>query len=431
YYQHLYTLDCQVEHTDCESLQDLGLWIIKKRSDPAGREWTGRKTVQESNHLMAYLREQWELQKQMQTQPLPKHSSQRGKKAVQEVLCLRELLAILKGQWDKLERAILDIDLNNQDENVKKLLVVKKNIADVEKKGQRDARDSHLTLSPYLHERINALALKAWLVVLLQSRKFQRDRLEPSFHKQINEAKIHSQIAQSVKRKDPGIQKLACSYNEKVLTVERMVALRKAPRNAVPPKCIPMDQLFSLDVDNEIWQDMGLTDEWDITTPPPWLADDSVRSRIQGMLDINRSQEELLRLHHERNAMQYWFSEEWAVLGEALEWTVHPDVVHQLLQKKHELLQLCCWWQHDLGNFGALEGLPDWGPSAEELCDMLLDMEGEFLDHEGDCKGRCQIDIDEEEEEEDEVVDCDEDTYYTVIGFDTVEGQDNNSDTEG
>ncbi|KAL0571162.1 hypothetical protein V5O48_010801 [Marasmius crinis-equi] len=438
YYQRLYTLDCQVEHAERESLQGLGLWISKKRGDAAGREWTGQKAVQESGHSTAYLREQWELQKQTQTQPLPKRSSQRGKKAVQEVLRLRESFAILKGQRDDLERAILDVDSEDWEENVKKLPVVKKNIADVEKKvrqrelllGVEETQEiRHLTSSPYLRERMNALALKARLVALLRSRKFQRDRLERSFRKQINEAKIHSQIAQSVKRKDPGIQKLARSYNEKVSTMERMVASRKAPRNAVPPKRIPMDQLFSLDVDDEIWQDVGLTDEWDTTTPPPWLADDSVRSGIRGMLDVDRSQEELLRLRHERNAMQYWFSEEWAVLGEALERT---DVVHQLLQKKRELLRLCCRWQRNLGNLGASEGVPDWGPSAEELRETLLDIEGEFLDHEGGHEGRCQRDIDEEEEEEeeDEVVDCDEDTYNTVIAFDTVEGRDDNSDTE-
>ncbi|KAL0568568.1 hypothetical protein V5O48_013416 [Marasmius crinis-equi] len=372
YHQRIYTLDCQVEYADQESLKGLGLWISKKQSDAAGREWTGQRAVQESGHTSDYLREQWELQRETQTQPLP---------TVQEVLRLRESLTVLKGQRDELERAILDIHLEDWDDNMQKLPLVKNSIADTEKREIR-----HLMTSPYLRERMNALALKTRLVALLRSRKFQRDRLERSFRKQINEAKIHSQIAQSVKQKDPGIQKLARSYNEKVAGMERMVTSRKAPRNAIPPKQIPMDQLFSLDVDDEIWQDVGLTDEWDTATPPPWLADDSVRSGIRGMLDIDRSKEELTRLAHERDSMQHWFSEEWAVLAEAISET-------------------------------------------EELHETSLDMEGEFLGYEEVEEQRNQAE-EEAEDSEGEDIDCDKEVYSTVIAFDTVEGRDDASDDD-
>ncbi|KAL0567136.1 hypothetical protein V5O48_014855 [Marasmius crinis-equi] len=232
--------------------------------------------------------------------------------------------------------------------------------------------------------------------------------------------------------------------------MEKMVARRQAPRNAVPRKHIPMNQLFSLNVDDEIWQDVGLTDQWDDSTPPPWLADDSVRSGIRGMLDIDRSQEELVRLSHERDAMQCWFSEEWAILAVALEETsefcgvfdcahgltmraVQPDALYQLLQKKEDLLHLCCQWQADLGDMRASEGIPAWGPSPEELRDTRLDMRGEFLDAEGRGEAvyghRTGMEgFEDEEDVEDEVVDCDEDIYNTVIAFDTVEGRDIASD---
>ncbi|KAL0571742.1 hypothetical protein V5O48_010213 [Marasmius crinis-equi] len=294
--------------------------------------------------------------------------------------------------------------------------------------------------SPYLREQMNALTVKARLVAHLRSRKFQRDRLERSYRKQTNEEKIHTQIARSVKRKDPGIQRLARSYNEKVSKMEKMVSLRQAPRNAAPPKQIPMDQLFSLDVDDEIWQDVGPTDEWDNSTPPPWLANDSVRSGIRGMLEVDRSQEERVRLAHERDAMQCWFSEEWAVLALVLNETVHPDARYLLLQKRDELLRLCCRWQADLGDMRASDGIPAWGPSAEELREARLDMNGQFLydkeraramdEHRADGEG-LEDEEDEEvgcDEEEDGVADCDEDVHNTVIAFDTVEGRNSDSD---
>ncbi|KAL0568123.1 hypothetical protein V5O48_013862 [Marasmius crinis-equi] len=428
YYQRLYTLDCQIEHADKESLQGLGLWLSKKRSDASRRQWVGQRAVEGSGHTIEFLRTQWALQKETQMRPLPKRSGQRGKKAVQEVLRLQESLVILKGQKADLEQAILDIDSEDWDENVQRLLVVTKQIADTEKRvrqkevllGVEETQEiRHLMSSPYLCDC-----------------KFQRDRLERSYRKQINEEKIHSQIARSVKRKDLGIQKLARSYNRNVAKMEKMVARQQAPRNAVPPKHILMDQLFSLDVDDKIWQDVGLTDQWDNSTPPPWLADDSVRSGIRGMLDIDRSQEELARLSHERDAMQCWFSEEWAILAVALEETVQPDALYQLLQNQEDLLRLCCQWQADLGDMRASGGIPTWGPSTEELWETQLDMRGEFLDAEqrGEAVYGHGTDIEgledgeDVEDGEDEVADCDEDVYNTVIAFDTVEGRDIASD---
>ncbi|KAL0566324.1 hypothetical protein V5O48_015695, partial [Marasmius crinis-equi] len=84
------------------------------------------------------------------------------------------------------------------------------------------------------------------------------------------------------------------------------------------PRPIPMDTLFSLDVDNKIWQDVGLTDEWDHGDLPPWLADDKVRAGIRGLLCYDRGREEIARLMQERDAMQDWFAEEWSVLIEAI-----------------------------------------------------------------------------------------------------------------
>ncbi|KAL0567902.1 hypothetical protein V5O48_014088 [Marasmius crinis-equi] len=145
--------------------------------------------------------------------------------------------------------------------------------------------------------------------------------------------------------------------------------------------------------------------------------------------------------------MQYWFSEEWAVLSLALNKTVHPDARYLLIQKRNELLCLCCRWQADLGNMQASGGIPAWGPSAEELREAWLDMNGQFLynkehargmdgyraDAEGPEDEDEEVACDEEDgvadcDEEDGVAECDGDVHNTVIAFDTVEERNSDSD---
>lgn len=83
-----------------------------------------------------------------------------------------------------------------------------------------------------------------------------------------------------------------------------------------------MEGLFDLDVDDDIWLDIGLgydDDDADVSVPPLWLSNDSVRVGIRAMLDRDRCLEERQRLLDERSAMQEWFSEEWTVVTRAMQ----------------------------------------------------------------------------------------------------------------
>ncbi|KAJ3720654.1 hypothetical protein C8R42DRAFT_643039 [Lentinula raphanica] len=72
------------------------------------------------------------------------------------------------------------------------------------------------------------------------------------------------------------------------------IAKKRAPAHAIAPRPIPMKELFSLDVDDAIWDDCGLEGDDDSVDPPLWLSDDQVR--------------------HEVLMMEEWFSEEWKVV---------------------------------------------------------------------------------------------------------------------
>ncbi|KAG1808784.1 hypothetical protein EV424DRAFT_1328684, partial [Suillus variegatus] len=52
-----------------------------------------------------------------------------------------------------------------------------------------------------------------------------------------------------------------------------------APPSAIPPHPIAHEGIFLLDVDDEIWQDIGLND--DGMHLPAWLLDEATRSGIR------------------------------------------------------------------------------------------------------------------------------------------------------
>ncbi|KAJ3990653.1 hypothetical protein F5050DRAFT_1813708 [Lentinula boryana] len=172
---------------------------------------------------------------------------------------------------------------------------------------------------------MNARALLTRIRERLRSRKFELDRLERSYRKQRSEQRVNDHTQDSVKRRDPTIASLARKYNQYCVELARLIEQRKATRNAVPPKAIDMDKLFSLDVDDDIWLDIGLgydndnDNDNDNTAPPLWLSNEKIREGIRALLDRDRCEEERGRLLAERDAMQQWFHEEWQVLESVAE----------------------------------------------------------------------------------------------------------------
>ncbi|KIK59313.1 hypothetical protein GYMLUDRAFT_141327, partial [Collybiopsis luxurians FD-317 M1] len=76
-----------------------------------------------------------------------------------------------------------------------------------------------------------------------------------------------------------------------------------------------MDHLFSLDVDDNIWLDIGLGyNKENNGLPPLWLSSNDICQGIHVLLDRDRCSEEQQQLLVERNAMQEWLSKEWRVV---------------------------------------------------------------------------------------------------------------------
>uniref|UniRef100_A0A0W0ETS6 Uncharacterized protein n=1 Tax=Moniliophthora roreri TaxID=221103 RepID=A0A0W0ETS6_MONRR len=88
----------------------------------------------------------------------------------------------------------------------------------------------------------------------------------------------------------------------------KLVGTKAAPKHAVAPLPIDTKSLFNLDIDDAIWQNVGLFEE--DSHPPAWLADDNVQLGICALLERDCCNEELVQLQHERDSMQVWFAEE-------------------------------------------------------------------------------------------------------------------------
>ncbi|THU76010.1 hypothetical protein K435DRAFT_198668, partial [Dendrothele bispora CBS 962.96] len=138
-----------------------------------------------------------------------------------------------------------------------------------------------------------------------------------SFRKQKSEQKLHAHTKDSIQRRDPSISTLTTKYNSLCDEMAALIAKGKASTNAQVPRKINKESLFDLDVDKDIWQTFGLSDD-DGEIPPPWMADESVRKGIRAMLELDRCREENARLKIQRQALQEWFVEEWQVLTIAL-----------------------------------------------------------------------------------------------------------------
>jgi hypothetical protein len=113
-----------------------------------------------------------------------------------------------------------------------------------------------------------------------------------------------------MKRREPGIIKLAKTFNDLCKELEQLKRQGKAPRNSTVPRSIDTRGLFNLDVDDDIWQDVGMDDGTEGLIPQ-WMGDEAVREGIKAFLQLDRCLEERARLQHERSAMQDWMKEEW------------------------------------------------------------------------------------------------------------------------
>ncbi|KAG2048979.1 hypothetical protein BDR06DRAFT_1070368 [Suillus hirtellus] len=169
----------------------------------------------------------------------------------------------------------------------------------------------------YLTVCLNARAVKICIQDHLRQHKFELERLERSYRATINaEHKIRASTQYSIKCREPWILKLVFTYNGLCTQLRSLIHQRRAPPSAVPPRPIIRKGIFLLNVNDEIWQDIGLDE--DGINPPAWLSDEATRSGIRLQLEVDQCVEEETCLMQERTVMQKWMSSEWEAIQTVL-----------------------------------------------------------------------------------------------------------------
>ncbi|KAJ7757316.1 hypothetical protein B0H14DRAFT_3096603 [Mycena olivaceomarginata] len=209
--------------------------------------------------------------------------------------------------------------------------------------------------------------------------KFELDLIEWSFHCSRSENQKNDHAGAAIKRREPTISNMVKEYNKLCVDIVTLIRSKKAPAGMVALSPIPAKDIVQLDIDNTIWQDMGLDED---TEPAAWLVNDKVRAGIRTMLQKDRCNEEAPRLKFGAGTVQY-----------------------ELQLRREELLELCVLWKKLLDSLTYNGDLPPWGPTQEEILDCQISGmtasygNGQGSDEEGNLDDDERAGSDEEEEE--------------------------------
>ncbi|KAJ3964610.1 hypothetical protein EV361DRAFT_873869 [Lentinula raphanica] len=230
-----------LNHAASENLAGIGKWLARKWHNAEQRYLEANVEVKGAGH------EPFKFSGQ---------SKEAGRKAVDNALRLKKANEMLVEQIAKLEDILSDLHAEDYEivEAETQLPVLRKKLSEGRSALVREERKlgiedkatyRHLGESPFINLQMNARAIKI----------------------RLRNHRVHHHTEDSVKKRDPSIQKLARQYNSLCAEMQRLISLNCAPRNACSPVLIPMKDLFNLDVDDEIWQDVGL-DDVDGQDPP-------------------------------------------------------------------------------------------------------------------------------------------------------------------
>ncbi|EIN08943.1 hypothetical protein PUNSTDRAFT_67281 [Punctularia strigosozonata HHB-11173 SS5] len=381
FYQRLYVLDRQIHHLDGCHRRTLGDWLARKHHAYLMRLIAAERGLAHCKIPREVLWKEWDAQRMAQTKPKQRQTKDAGTKVIESILLIQDQLRVIEKTIADVERKILTGRGDASTTSYLEELLDEQSRARAKKHNLENGLDlrsrqnlESLRGSKYLTHRVNALALKTRLRDRLRNRKSETSRVERSFRSHSSNKKLASHTQIAVLRREQGIEAVARKYNKLCSEMAELIRKRQAPARAVPPVPIKLESLWSLDVDDDIWQDTGLfDDEGEGGSPPRWLADEKVRDGIRHMLEADRCREEGVRIAKERKTMQRWLQDEWSAVNYALnEKGIRPGLAHQLSIQRDELLALAVVWRRDVAAIPADPALgSSWGPTEVEMTEAI------------------------------------------------------------
>ncbi|KAF5338020.1 hypothetical protein D9611_014648 [Ephemerocybe angulata] len=355
YHQRLFTLDVQVSYLRGQSLLLLGQWIKRKFEKCRAKRNAALEVLGDLTYSEDELRREWESQVGAQTKPLVVATGGLAKKSIKVILSLMEFRSNLQKDIQKIDRKVSRVQATDGlDDLVESRGLLASRVEEVSEQidvkrkalGVRDERNlKDLIKDKYLELRLKALAVKERLRAKLQGRKFEFERVDRAYQRvTANESSLLSHIQKQVGRHQGTIVSTMKKYNDMCRDLEKMIREGKAPVGAISPRPIPKEELYSMDVDAPIWDDSGLNDVASGEIPG-WLGNDEIRRGIIAWLDLQRCDEELVRLKQECLNIHTWARREWDALHKALEETVCDNIKYQLHKRQAELSKLITTWR--------------------------------------------------------------------------------------
>lgn len=133
-----------------------------------------------------------------------------------------------------------------------------------------------------------------------------------------SEHKLYREMETHVKKRESSLKSDVNKYNSHCKRLADLINKGKAPAGAVAPIQLQFEDVVIMDVDSDVWLDLGLSDE-DGTDLARWMRDANVRKGIKWLQQRDRCEEETRRLMAERRALHKWFTEEWQKHKNALD----------------------------------------------------------------------------------------------------------------
>ncbi|KAG2344778.1 hypothetical protein BDR05DRAFT_975323 [Suillus weaverae] len=338
-----------------ELLQGFGHWLHRRWIHCQMKKNAALDNLQDLDLDEDMLCAEWKAQIVHQTRPAPHkriptcQSRNKAAEVITTLLALEKTLDAHDASVCELEARLHGGHVDNMVELNLQLIDARLSALGVEDKAELEKMKKDV----YLTARLNARAVKTHIQDHLCQWKFELERLERSYRASINAEKLHTNTQHSIKCREPGILKLVSTYNGLCSHIRSLIQQWRAPPFAIPPHSIPRDGIFQLDVDNNIWQDIGLDDA--TVNPPAWLSDEAIRNGI--------------RLQLERSVMQEWMLTEWEGIQDALS-NAAEDVVltFHLTSCTDELANICVVWRRKVQCIPCAWSVVDsWGPSDEVL----------------------------------------------------------------
>ncbi|KAF9506854.1 hypothetical protein BS47DRAFT_1367076 [Hydnum rufescens UP504] len=263
FHHRLFLLDLQIEHQDHLKLCQAGVWL-------------------EKHHLNAAQDLVEVLQKQLMLVPLSDSIASRNEVA--------EITTSIAEQEKIVSR------LSKQDNDLTAVL----QLGDPISYEKLEKMRGHA----WFEHQLNMQALKACIIAKVCEKNFKTRNLTGAFRSKAVDHNTMEHTTKALKRHYRSVKSLVVDYNKWQLNMMKLRGRGGISKNAIIPPPIDMKGLFGLDVNNDIWQDIGLTnDEFDGTVPP-WLGDEDVRNGIRLMQEVQWFEDKSAALMAASNACQ-------------------------------------------------------------------------------------------------------------------------------